>query len=184
MNSQPTYKQTQSYQNFGTKQKYPKASLKNRFLAALLDRLILTGLSIPAFISFILALDRALSYNHHSRIGTGFFWVAALLLCLIPFVYNFIKDGLGQGQSWGKKAFDLMVINLDNNTPCDEGKSFSRNFISGLVAIIPFVGWLIESIMVLATEDGRKLGDKAEKTQVVDKNSFKNKKLNDKTENR
>ena len=65
-----------------------------------------------------------------------------------------------------------MVVNLDNNTPCDKGKSFFRNFISGLVAIIPFVGWLIEPIMVLATEDGRKLGDKAANTQVIDKKNF------------
>jgi len=44
-----------------------------------------------------------------------------------------------------------------------------------LVAIIPFVGWLIEPNMVLATEDGRKLGDKAANTQVIDKNNFQNK---------
>jgi len=89
-------------------------------------------------------------------------------------IYNSIKDGLGQGQSWGKKKLDLMVVNLDNNTPCDKKKSFFRNFISGLVFIIPFVGWLIESIMVLVTEDGRKLGDKAANTQVIDKRNFYN----------
>ena len=108
-------------------------------------------------------------YDKDGAIGFFFF---AFLFYIIPLVYNFIKDGLGQGQSWGKKALDLMVVNLDNNAPCDKGKSFFRNFISGLVAIIPFVGWLIEPIMVLATEDGRKLGDKAANTQVIDKNNF------------
>ncbi len=109
------------------------------------------------------------SYDQDEAIGL--FFIAALFY-IIPLVYNFIKDGLGQGQSWGKRAINLMVVNLDNNSPCDKGKSFFRNFISGLVAIIPFVGWLIEPIMVLATEDGRKLDDKAANTQVIDKKNF------------
>ena len=168
--SQPIYGQTQFYQKFGTNQKYPKASSGNRFLAALLDGLISFGLSIPALIFFALGMAKADSYSDKDG-AIGLFFIT-FLFYIIPLVYNFIKDGLGQGQSWGKKALDLMVVNLDNNAPCDKGKSFFRNFISGLVAIIPFVGWLIEPIMVLATEDGRKLGDKAANTQVIDKNNF------------
>lgn len=168
--SQPIYGQTQSYQKFRTNQKYPKASLGNRFLASLLDGLISLSLSIPAIIFFAIGMAKADSYYDKDG-AIGLFFIAVLFY-IIPLVYNFIKDGLGQGQSWGKKALDLMVINLDNNAPCDKGKSFFRNFISGLVAIIPFVGWLIEPIMVLATEDGRKLGDKAANTQVIDKKNF------------
>jgi uncharacterized RDD family membrane protein YckC len=168
--SQPTYGQTQSYQKFGTNQNYPKASLGNRFLAALLDGLISLGLSIPTIIFYALGVAKLGSYYDKDE-AIGLFFIAVLFY-IIPLVYNFIKDGLGQGQSWGKKAVDLMVVNLDNNTPCDKGKSFFRNFISVLVAIIPFVGWLIEPIMVLATEDGRKLGDKAANTQVIDKKNF------------
>jgi len=165
--SQPIYGQTQAYQKFGTNQKYPKASLGNRFLAALLDGLISVGLSIPAFIFFAIGMAKVDSFYEKDS-AIGLFYIA-FLFYMIPLVYNFIKDGLGHGQSWGKKALDLMVVNLGNNTPCDKGKSFLRNFISGLVAIIPFVGWLIEPIMVLANEDGRKLGDKAANTQVIDK---------------
>lgn len=142
----------------------------NRFLAALLDGLISAGLSIPAIIFFALAMAKADSYYDKDG-AIGLFFIAVLFY-IIPLVYNFIKDGLGQGQSWGKRALDLMVVNLDNNTPCDKGKSFFRNFISGLIAIIPFVGWLIEPIMALATEDGRKLGDKSANTQVIDKKNF------------
>ena len=47
---QPTYEQVQSYQKFGTNQKYPKPPSSNRFIAALLDGLISLGLSIPAII--------------------------------------------------------------------------------------------------------------------------------------
>jgi len=166
---QPINQNYSPYKNEYSNQKYPKASLGNRFLASLLDGLISLGFSIPAIIFFLAGMDKVKSYNNDS--APGLFFIA-FLFCLIPLVYNFIKDGLGEGQSWGKRGLDLMVVNLDNNTPCDKGKSFFRNFVSALVSIIPFVGWLIEPIMVLATEDGRKLGDKAANTQVIEKKFY------------
>ena len=165
---QPIYNQ-QSFRNFKPNQKYPKASLGNRFLAALLDGLISTGLSIPAILFFVAAMEKTKGYDND---GAGGLIFIAILFYLIPVIYSLIKDGLGQGQSWGKRPLDLMVVNLDNNAPCDKGKSFFRNFISTLVAIIPFIGWLIEPIMVIATDDGRKLGDKAANTQVIDKKFY------------
>lgn len=149
---------------------YPKASLGNRFLAALLDGLITVAMSIPAILFFVAGMDKTKDYEGSGE-ASGYF-VAAFLLYLVPLVYNLIKDGLGQGQSWGKRSLNLMVISLDDKSSCSMGKSFLRNFISALIGIIPFVGWLIEPIMVLATEDGRKLGDKAANTQVIDKNSI------------
>jgi|TARA_B100001971_G_C18086690_1_gene481302 uncharacterized RDD family membrane protein YckC len=82
--------------------------------------------------------------------------------------YNFIKDGLGKGQSWGKKAVGLMVIHLSDKTPCSLSQSLLRNLIMILLGIIPFIGWLIEPIIVLSTKDGRRLGDRAANTQVVE----------------
>ena len=166
--SQPTSYTNDAYRN-NQNQKFPKASLENRFLASLLDGLICLGLSIPAILLLIAALNKLKGNEDDSAPGLFFM---AFFFYLIPLVYNFLKDGIGQGQSLGKKALDIMVVNLDNNTPCDKGKSFLRNFISNLVVIIPFFGWLIEPIMVLATDDGRKLGDKAANTQVIDKNKF------------
>jgi uncharacterized RDD family membrane protein YckC len=93
-------------------------------------------------------------------------------LYFVPLVYAFIKDGLGEGQSWGKKAVGLMVVYLPNNSACSKGQSSLRCLIGSLLGIIPFIGWLIEPIMVLATEDGRRLADKVANTQVIDKNMF------------
>ena len=146
--------------------KYPKASLENRFLASLLDGLIGLGLTIPAITVFIIGVNRSRYYYGGGAAGLIFF---AILLYLIPITYSMIKDGLGTGQSWGKQALRLMVIDLDNNRPCSKGKSLVRNLISTLLAFIPFVGWLIEPIMVLSTDDGRKLGDKAANTMVIDR---------------
>lgn len=160
--SQFVYGERQPYQGFNVNHRYPKASLGDRFLAALLDSLITTGLSIPAITFFILGIEED---------SDGFF-IFGFILYLIPLIYTFIKDGLGQGQSWGKKALDIMVVKLENKMPCDKRKSFFRNFVSGLITIIPIIGWLIEPIMVLATDDGRKLGDRAANTQVIDKRNF------------
>ena len=149
---------------------FPKAPLGNRFLAALLDGIITFAMSIPAILFLFVGMDKAKAYEGNGE-ATGYF-VIAFILYLAPLCYNLIKDGLGQGQSWGKRSVNLMVISLDDKSACSKGKSFFRNFISALLGIIPFVGWLIEPIMVLVTEDGRKLGDKAANTQVIDKNIF------------
>jgi len=163
-NQKQAYHQ-QSFQNFKTNPKYPKASLGKRFLAALIDGLISTAFSIPAILFFFIGIEKGKSYN---KDGAEWLIILAFLFYLLPVTYGLIKDGLGKGQSWGKRAMDLMVVNLDNNFYCDKGKSFLRNFITTLVTIIPFIGWLIEPILVLATDDGRKLGDKAANTQVIE----------------
>ncbi len=84
-----------------------------------------------------------------------------------PLTYSLIKDGMGQGQSWGKKNMYLMAVDLAYNRPCSIGKSMLRNLISGLPGAIPFVGWPIEPIIVLCASDGCKPGDLAANTQVI-----------------
>jgi hypothetical protein len=95
---------------------YPKASLGNRFLAALLDGLITAGLTIPAIVFFVMAMNKTENYESDGVIGLFAF---AALLYVLPLTYGLIKDGLEGGQSWGKRAVGLMVINLGNNMPCN-----------------------------------------------------------------
>jgi uncharacterized RDD family membrane protein YckC len=156
----PVYKQ----------QVYPKASLSNRFIAMLLDGLIALGLALPAICCFILG---AIGMEHN-KLGQNFILLMGIgfLLIILPFVYMFIKDGLNRGQSYGKRAMDLMVVDLGTYQPCDKGKSAVRQLVSMLVGFIPLVGSFIEPIMVLATDDGRKLSDKAANTQVVNIQDF------------
>lgn len=151
--------------------KYLKASLGNRFLASLLDGLIMLGFAIPSIILYVIGLSKISRYNFDESIPL---FVFAAFLYLIPLSYSFIKDGLGKGQSWGKKAVGLMVIHLSDNTPCSFGQSFLRNLIMTLIGIVPFIGWLVEPIIVLASEDGRRLGDKAADTQVIESKYFNN----------
>jgi len=154
---------------------YPKASLGNRFLAFLLDGLFGLLLGIPALIFIIAGITSSASYYSSRSSGVGLI-VFGVILLVIPMIYAFIKDGLGEGQSWGKRALGLMVVDLDSNIPCTKGKSWLRYSISFLIVIVPYLNLLtmwIEPIMVLATNDGRKAADLVAKTQVIEKNNFR-----------
>jgi len=156
------------YQSFDGS--YPKASLGNRFLASLLDSFIMIGLLTPALLFYFLGIAALASSTTDASI---LFFIIAVCLYILPFIYSFIKDGLGEGQSWGKKAVGLMVVHLPNNTPCTKGRSALRGLIGFLISFVP-LGWMIEPIMVLATDDGRRLADRVANTQVIDKNLFHN----------
>ncbi len=150
---------------------YPKADLGARFLARLLDAVFFGLLCIPALLCLLLAQNK--ENDNYSGTNSGEYYLLAILLYFIPIGYDFAKDGLGRGQSWGKRICSLMVVNLNDNLSCNKGQSFIRNLISGLFLIIPFVGWLVEPVMVLATPDGRKLGDKVANTQVIEIKFYK-----------
>ena len=151
---------------------YPKATIGYRFLALLIDRFIAYGLAVPAALFYVIGI--AQYENHDGSAISVVLIVFAVLLFFIPLTYRFIKDGLGKGQSWGKRAFGLMVVHLPTNTPCTKGQSCLRALISIILNIVPFVGWLIEPIMVLATADGRRLADKIANTQVIEARLFNN----------
>lgn len=147
-----------------------KASLGSRFVASLLDGLIGFALTIPAIVFCAIGFSNV-TYNYdyyyedYSK-AYGYF-VCAFILYLIPLTYNFIKDGLGNGQSWGKKAMGLRTIKVNDYSKCTKGVSALRTLVSIVISMVPFVGWIIEPIMVLLTSDGRRLADKAAGTMVV-----------------
>lgn len=156
-------------QQSDTNVSFEKASLGSRFLASLLDGLICGVLAIPAIVLYAIGLSNVTHnydyYDDYSKAGGYFFF--AFILYLIPLTYTFIKDGLGNGQSWGKKAMGLRIIRVKDYSKCTKGASALRALVSTFVSMIPLVGWIIEPIMVLTTSDGRRLADKAAGTMVV-----------------
>jgi uncharacterized RDD family membrane protein YckC len=52
------------------------------------------------------------------------------------------------------------------------GQSAIRALIWCVVNLVPVVGWLIEPIMAIADENGRRLGDRAAGTQVIPVSSY------------
>lgn len=152
-----TNKIEHDYLQSDTNVSFKKASLGSRFLASLLDGFISGILAIPACFLYAIGISMEI-YNYVTL---------ALILYLIPLTYTFIKDGLGNGQSWGKNAMGLRTIKVKDYSKCTKGTSVLRALVSTLVSMIPLVGWIIEPIMVLTTSDGRRLADKAAGTMVV-----------------
>lgn len=155
--------------------KYEKAPLGKRFLAFLLDGLIIIALFLPSLF-FLFDFFREVFINNYYNGYTNYSQqnlILGLILFLVPIRYSLIKDGMGEGQSYGKSAFDLMVVNVNTNKPCTKLNSAGRNFLYSIICRIPYVGVLTELIMVFANPDGRKLSDLAAGTQVIKKSSYK-----------
>jgi hypothetical protein len=102
--------------------------------------------------------------------------------------YLLIADGLFQGRSAGKRLIGLRVIVRDRpegTEACEYKGSIYRNFpfavgfiLYGILMVIPFIGWIIafvivvgillfESLVILGSEEGMRLGDELAKTRVI-----------------
>jgi len=100
-------------------------------------------------------------------------------------IYLLIADGLFEGRSVGKKLMGLKVV-LENNTECGYKESIFRNFpfavgfiLCGIFGAIPLIGWLMsfiiivvilafESLVIIGSDNGKRLGDEIANTQVVE----------------
>ena len=136
---------------------YPKAGLGSRFLSYLVDSLV-TGLP---FIPGALLMS-----SRHTDVLGG---VLLFLAFGWGLYYGFCKDGMCGGQSYGKKLNGLMVVDLTTNLPCKKGGSILR----ALSWCIPYVGGLIEIVMILASDKGRRLGDRFGGTQVIEVSQYR-----------
>jgi uncharacterized RDD family membrane protein YckC len=139
---------------------YPKAPLGDRFLAALVDALV----TLPAGLLWVLAV--AAFASDASSLGIALSLVAVLATAWALY-YAFTKDGRPGGQSIGKRMMGLMVVHLESNQPCSRSQSALRYLVMFLLGLIPYLGWLIEPIVLLVAAGGRRLGDSAAGTQVI-----------------
>lgn len=160
---------------------FARASLGKRLGAAILDSLIGGLMSIPSIIC--LRAWQAKYYGYFGRDEASTYLIGAALFYLIPLTYALIKDGMGEGQSIGKRATDIMVIDLETQCACSKGKSFVRNFISLVIVMIPYIIFFrsqtdaamifficmafLEPVIVFLNSNGRKIGDLAANTQVI-----------------
>ena len=126
-----------------------KAGLLNRGVAAMIDLIFAAALSaLPS---------------------VGFF--ASIL-------YLLIKDGFAGGQSIGKRLVGLQTIFLPEQKAASFRDSILRNLplaTGRLLWSFPLIGWLagglvilFEGLLVVGSHNGRRLGDKLAKTQVVE----------------
>ncbi len=91
--------------------------------------------------------------------GTG--GVVFLLLFVLGYMF---RDLAGGGRSLGKRVFTLEIIDVRTGNPIGLGEAIGRHMFS--LEAIPGFG-LIDSILALTREDGRRSGDLLVHTQVV-----------------
>jgi uncharacterized RDD family membrane protein YckC len=118
--------------------------------------------------------------------------IPAYVISFIPYIgglisaaYLALRDGLPLspegGQSLGKRLFQLRAVRLPDNAPCDYGASLLRNLpflVPALLMVRPGIGWffgsvlwvavlVVEILLVIADENGQRIGDRLAKTQVI-----------------
>lgn len=175
------YKLTNDTSNkpfFHEEKRYKKASIGLRFAAYIIDSVIKLILAIPSITFIIIFILSIIHYNEYHEFGIErlnklSFLLTGLILLILPLIYEFLKDGLGRGQSIGKRAVGIMVVSLNDNKPCTFGKSVLRALIWMVLNMIPLFGWIVEPILVLSTDDGRRIGDRAADTMVIEVSDYK-----------
>jgi len=136
------------------------SSRKRRIAAFLIDHFVMTFLMVS--IVFIALGPNFMDNDNMANMQSIMLWV------MIPgFLLYFAKDSI-QGISVGKWIMGIMIRNdADNETP-----TFIKLFIRNLLIVI----WPIEFIVLAASSDKKRLGDKIAKTKVL-KNPNKPKRL-------
>jgi uncharacterized RDD family membrane protein YckC len=136
---------------------YRPAGLGARLGAAILDLLVACAFLIPGMLVGAARFDVGVGDREILIIAVSGFAAVA---------YQFVKDGFG-GRSLGKRATGLMVVHLPTNRPCSILRSAVRTLVIFLTNVLLGVGWVIEPVLVIATPDRRRLGDRAASTQVI-----------------
>jgi len=123
---------------------YPKADVRRRLGAAIVDGLLFTTCLI-----FYSSLESA-------------------VFLAVGFIYLLLRDALFlQGQSVGKFLFSLVVVNLQTGRPCSRGGSVRRNLLF-LIPGLNIVAVIWEIVTVVRDPQGQRLGDRLAQTQVIE----------------
>lgn len=142
---------------------YPKAGLGYRVLAQLVDGVITY---LPLIIAFII-YTRTLTGMLYGSMGPYLISIFLLLAGVFwTWFYLLVRDGLGQGQSIGKKIFGLMVVRLEDNQPCTKANSAIRNLYAIALSFI-------DIIIAMIHEKGQRYGDSRLNTQVIEKQDYR-----------
>lgn len=155
--------------------RYPKAPLVGRFVAMLIDGVVGVAPGIAAAVALFTSATWPARPDGEFNFGPlgGVFGLALVAAIGWWIYYSFTKDGRRGGQSIGKGAMGLMVVDVNTNQPCTRGASAIRALVMAAVGMFPLIGGLIEPIVVLAAEDGRRLGDRAANTQVISEADYR-----------
>ncbi len=80
--------------------------------------------------------------------------------------YSLGRDVVG-GAGFGKRLAGIVVVSSETGVPAKGGATIVRQVVLYALNIIPVIGNLIEPVLVLTDKEGKRLGDRVAKTQVV-----------------
>ncbi|WP_213950657.1 RDD family protein [Tepidanaerobacter syntrophicus] len=140
---------------------YKKADLFKRFIALLIDDIVA---SLLIYIPILGALVSAV-----------------YLLTKDAIAFEITKNPDFKNRSLGKKVMGLEVVSFDGSD-IDWTISLKRNLplaIGSAFGIVPIIGWvvggiigfvmvIVEAVLVISDDKGRRLGDRWANTQVVE----------------
>jgi uncharacterized RDD family membrane protein YckC len=131
---------------------YPVASVGDRILAHLLDRLILAAYTIVVFAAFI------------NLTGLQAWWVVIMLIAVPWLFYSLAFEIFMNGQSPGKRVMNIQVVRLDGTQP-----SIGDYVLRWVFSLIDFyfMSGALAIIIIAAGGKGQRLGDVVAGTSVV-----------------
>ncbi len=135
------------------------ASVGDRFVAVLIDHIILAFISlaflVPAFIlgAFV------------PRFGFGLFFGPLILLDFLLWLLYFSYFEGTTGQTFGKSMVGIKVVDETTQRPIDMGRALIRDLLR-IIDWLPFF-YLLGFILVEAEQKKKRLGDMAANTIVV-----------------
>ncbi len=142
---------------------YSIAGLGSRFLAGLLDMLLILLLVVAVNFTFFLFMN-ILDSSAISRTGYWLWALFGLLAFFIFWGYYILFEMAWNGQSPGKRKLGLRVIRTDG-TPITFTESLIRNFVRLFDFLPAYYG--IGIITMFINKQTRRLGDLAAGTLVV-----------------
>lgn len=140
--------QIQTAQNVALE--YETASVGDRILAVLIDRVLLAG-----YLFGTISLASELNMNSDT-------WFA--IIWIPVFIYEFLCEAFLNGQTFGKRALKIKVIKTDGSQP-----SLGDYFLRWLLRLVDVTisGGTVAIITILINGKGQRLGDMAAGTTVI-----------------
>lgn len=140
------------------------ASRGSRWLARLIDTALSLALYLPVFTYLYMKQMLTAEQMSNSLIVTGLFWAASAPMNLYQWVLI-----SRTGQSLGKKWLGLRVVRMSGQKVGFVEGVVLREWITGVISLIPGVGALINLVGVLMIfgEERRCLHDRFAGTRVV-----------------
>ena len=137
--------------------RYELASGGSRLAAVFLDWLGCVGLGLAGILVGMLIGELLAEYFESSLVEAIVYVPSGIAF----FLYLFLRNGLPNGQSWGKKTINIKVIHARTGAPCTYFQSFVRELIHQIFGMV-----LIDYVFMLGKKRQR-LGDKTALTVVV-----------------